>query len=209
MLLCQERKAVLWEAYSLHLEEDESQAGKGTHWKGKNYTKVKWGVLDLLLMGITHSWATGISPFPGLIPVFLWALQICSHLPSAAANPKGAPSRLSWWNRQAFWVYPHINMHTHVYEDTLPRLQRSIFPQPLSSVQACSQFQMIADAIGVRAVMQASVNPQLGYIAPSYGSWPSCTADHKREEREVFRKAKGIETCMTKKCNNKEQKIRM
>lgn len=114
MLPCLERKAVLWEAYSLHLEEDESQAGKGTHWKEKNYTKVKWGGLYLLLMGITHSWATGIFPFPGLIPVFSWALQVCTHLLWAAANPKGAPSRLSWWNRQAFWVYLHINMHTHM-----------------------------------------------------------------------------------------------
>lgn len=91
----------------------------------------------------------------------------------------------------------------------MPRLQRSIFPQPLLSVQACSQFRMTADAIWVRAVMQASVNPQLGYIAPSYGSWPSCTADHNTDKREVFRKAKGLGRCMTKKCNNKGQKIRM
>lgn len=90
------------------------------------------------------------------------------------------------------------HQHAYTYEDTLPRPQRSIFPQPLLSVQACSQFQMTADAIWVRAVMQASVNPQLEYIAPSYGPWPSCTADHNRDKREVLRKAKGVVTCMTK-----------
>lgn len=67
------------------------------------------------------------------------------------------------------------HQHAYTYEDTLPRPQRSIFPQLLLSVRACSQFQMTADVIWVK--------PQLGYVAPSYGSWLSCTADHNRDER--------------------------
>lgn len=128
MLFCSARKAVLWEAYSLHLDKDESQpAGKGTRWKGKNYTKVKWGVLDLLLTVSVHSWGTGISPFPGFIPVFP---QTCPHSPPAAAEPKGAPRQLCRSNPQTFGMCSHINMHAHVYEylAKAPKIHASTAP---------------------------------------------------------------------------------
>lgn len=67
---------------------------------------------------------------------------------------------------------------------------------------------MTADAIwfGV-AVMQAQVNPQPSYIAPSHGRWPSSTADHKRDKRE-FRRTKGASACLSKKAtvNKNENK---
>lgn len=146
-----------------------------------------------------HSWGTGISPFPGFIPVFP---QTCPHSPPAAAEPKGAPRQLCRSNPQTFGMCSHINMHAHVYEylAKAPKIHAST--APFISLGMKSD-----DCRCNLVLMQAQVNPQPSYIAPSHGQWPSSTADHKKDKRE-FRRTKGASACLSKKAtvNKNENK---